>query len=909
MHNHIAPPKYIKYLVAIAGVILLVIGLALTNISAVAQTSPFHPPFSFLDEKGKNVLDSQGPVSTMHTCGACHDTEFISTHSFHADIGLENFTTPGNTTSGREWDTSLGYFGKWNPITYGYLTPTGDTILDLSTAAWIQTFGARHVGGGPAVYSREGVALVELLPDANNPETNILDSDTGQVVVWDWKESGIVEMNCFLCHFPTPDNQARIESLQAGLFAWANTATLNGSGIVNKVEGKWQWNVEAFDENGELLPEYISIQDPANGNCGLCHGIVQTDPDTPVAVSSCEIDDWQTAISGQVVSAQRLSDSGINLKGKETLTHSFDIHAERLVSCTDCHYSLNNPIYYQTDNPEVAHLQFDPRRLELGEYLYQPLHQFARGESAQGTVAPETIASMRECDTCHDSYGPHTWLPYTEQHMNALACQTCHIPSVHTPAYQNLDWTVVTIEGQATSECRGVEGETGTAADLITGYEPVILPYHSVDDEMMLAPYNLVTAWFWVYDDPARPVRQQDLEMAWLEGDNYHPDILSLFDQDRDQVLQESELVIDSNAKEELIASHLQALGLQNPRIVGEIQPYSIDHNVVDGEWAIRDCEICHSESSRITQPIMLSDRVPGGVVPEFIQGTNLLPNGEVFSTEDGKLYYRPHPQAEGFYIFGHDNVRWVDWFGTILFLGVLGGIVSHGGLRVYAAKRNPLPEQHLKKVYMYTFYERIWHWLQTLVILILTFTGLIIHKPEMFGIFNFKGVVWIHNIMAAILVANAALALFYNLVSGDIKRFIPEPKGFFNQMFSQALYYLRGIFKGEPHPFERTPEKRLNPLQKVTYFGILNVLLPLQVITGALMWGVQQWPQVAFRLGGLPLLAPFHTLIAWTFSAFIVGHVYLTTTGHTPLASIKSMIVGWDDIEELSPADEEKEK
>ena len=48
----------------------------------------------------------------------------------------------------------------------------------------------------------------------------------------------------------------------------------------------------------------------------------------------------------------------------------------------------------------------------------------------------------------------------------------------------------------------------------------------------------------------------------------------------------------------------------------------------------------------------------------------------------------------------------------------------------------------------------------------------------------------------------------------------------------------------------------------------------------------------------GLPFLAPFHTLIAWTFASFIVGHVYLTTTGYTPLAGIKSMMMGWDEVE-----------
>ncbi|MGD8732339.1 MAG: cytochrome b/b6 domain-containing protein, partial [Anaerolineales bacterium] len=101
---------------------------------------------------------------------------------------------------------------------------------------------------------------------------------------------------------------------------------------------------------------------------------------------------------------------------------------------------------------------------------------------------------------------------------------------------------------------------------------------------------------------------------------------------------------------------------------------------------------------------------------------------------------------------------------------------------------------------------------------------------------------------------------------------------------------------------------KKLNPLQQITYFSILNVLLPLQVITGALMWGAQQWPQIADALGGLPFLAPFHSLIAWLFAAFIVLHVYLTTTGNKPLTAIKAMMDGWDEIEKHPHSDDEEE-
>ena len=114
-----------------------------------------------------------------------------------------------------------------------------------------------------------------------------------------------------------------------------------------------------------------------------------------------------------------------------------------------------------------------------------------------------------------------------------------------------------------------------------------------------------------------------------------------------------------------------------------------------------------------------------------------------------------------------------------------------------------------------------------------------------------------------------------------------------------QAAFYTKGIFAGASHPLEKTKENRLNPLQQITYLAILNILLPAQVVTGVLIWGMQKWPLLAAALGGLPVLAPLHTLLAWAFAAFIVMHVYLTTAaGETPGAGIRSMISGWEEVE-----------
>ena len=188
----------ISGLLRIPGLILFLVVLLLALFRpSFAQGSTLHPTYPFLDNEGINVLESGKPVSTMETCGSCHDTDFIENHSFHADVGLGDFTNPGTTKSGRSWDTSPGYFGRWNPITYRYLSPQGDETIDLTTAEWLQTLGIRHVGGGPAEYGRSGERLVGIPVEASNVETSIVDPLDGNLVSWDWEESGTVEMNCF----------------------------------------------------------------------------------------------------------------------------------------------------------------------------------------------------------------------------------------------------------------------------------------------------------------------------------------------------------------------------------------------------------------------------------------------------------------------------------------------------------------------------------------------------------------------------------------------------------------------------------------------------------------------------------------------------------------------------------------
>ncbi len=778
----------------------------------------------------------------------------------------------------------------------------------MTTPEWVSVLGARHAGGGPATTGRTGQALTALEPGAS-VEASIVDA-SGELQPWDWPASGTADLNCFLCHWPEANNAARLAALGEGNFGDAVTATLLGSGIVSRDGDTWAYDPAAFDDAGNLRREFVRVQDPTVANCGTCHGVTHNDLGTPLTIDALDSGDWTTLTTGQVMSPQRIAASGLNLSSKEQLSRSWDVHMERVLDCTDCHYSLNNPVYYQErDSEQPAHLEFDPRRIDLGEYIYRPLHQFAKGQSAQGTLATAYDETLRRCESCHSIERNHNWLPYKERHTAAVACEACHTPHLYAPALQSIDWTVLGPDREPVRAFRGMEGDSLGPTTLITGYQPVLLPRANSDGTTKLAPFNLISSWYWVYGEPARPVPLRLLRAAYFEGDAYAPAIVAAFDADGDGALIQSELNITTEVQVAAVAERLAAVGLSEPRIAGEVQAYGINHNTTTDEWATRDCRDCHGAASRLAAPLSLSERTPGGVVPVLFATGPVSWPGAIESGENGALHYVPDTAAAGLYVLGHNAVRLIDWLGVLMVLGVLAGVVVHGGLRFFTARaraRATIPDTPAEthRVYMYDVYERLWHWLQTAAILLLLFTGLIIHKPDMFGIFSFSYVVQVHNVLALLLVINAALSLFYHLASGEIRQFIPRPRGFFDDAFKQALYYLRGIFNREPHPFAKTRERKMNPLQQITYVMVLNVLLPAQIITGGLMWGAQRWPAATEALGGLPWLGPLHTLVAWSFAAFIILHVYLTTTGPTPTAALQAMMMGYEPVEAHEAAD-----
>jgi thiosulfate reductase cytochrome b subunit len=204
------------------------------------------------------------------------------------------------------------------------------------------------------------------------------------------------------------------------------------------------------------------------------------------------------------------------------------------------------------------------------------------------------------------------------------------------------------------------------------------------------------------------------------------------------------------------------------------------------------------------------------------------------------------------------------------------------------------------RKEILHPLMVRIWHLIHALAIVLLVLTGLQLRFPDLVGWFgSFRSAVNIHNIVGFIVLFDYLLWFgFYAVTRGLVKQYVPTPEDFTIGIPTQSTYYFARIFFGDPAPFDPTPEAKFNSLQKTTYFGIMFVLVPLQIITGVLLWDLERFHALIEALGGVRVIDAFHIILAYIVTAFLIAHIYLATLGHTFFSHFKAMIVGYEDTE-----------
>lgn len=210
------------------------------------------------------------------------------------------------------------------------------------------------------------------------------------------------------------------------------------------------------------------------------------------------------------------------------------------------------------------------------------------------------------------------------------------------------------------------------------------------------------------------------------------------------------------------------------------------------------------------------------------------------------------------------------------------------------------------RKVYIYRSFERFWHWFQAILIFMLIFTGFEIHGSYSF--FGYQNAVKYHNIAAYSFIVLIVFAIFWHFSTGEWKQYLPT----LTNIRAQITYYLTGIFQNAPHPTKKTVLSKLNPLQKLVYFGLKILVIPVMVVSG-LLYMFYRYPQnqtiKGLNVESLEFIAILHTIGAFLLVAFLITHLYLITTGETATSNLKAMITGYEELEDEKHETEKKEK
>lgn len=198
-------------------------------------------------------------------------------------------------------------------------------------------------------------------------------------------------------------------------------------------------------------------------------------------------------------------------------------------------------------------------------------------------------------------------------------------------------------------------------------------------------------------------------------------------------------------------------------------------------------------------------------------------------------------------------------------------------------------------KLYLYPGLIRIWHLLNALLIIALIISGLSMQYTDPINPFiRFDLAVSLHNITGFILIFNYLLFIIANTISKNGRHYRIQLKGLTGRLIAQFRYYTYGVFKNENAPFPVTKKMKFNPIQQVTYFVTMYVLMPLIFLTGLPMLFSGAFIRQLLGSDAFFVTDILHITIGFLLSLFLIIHVYFCTFGAKPYSNFKSIITGY---------------
>ncbi|MFO7570220.1 MAG: multiheme c-type cytochrome [Smithellaceae bacterium] len=351
-----------------------------------------HPDVWLRNEQGDRItatLNSVDPYSPKKTCGGCHNYSVI-TSGYHFQQGFD--VMKDGYDARKPWLLSPGMFGNWLPATAAarLASKSNNTPLrmDLSTYDWIgagkhssahqvkaSSCGSCHPGGGPMEYGRDARGRADLKKTLIQGEVagaGQLDGDYSSRFTPDgmsrFRQSGVVEADCLICHLPGYRMDDRNGQLYKRNYRWAATA---GAGL------------------GEVKGAVFTYSNPAAGpghpdfsagtwNLSQRPVVHYNWPDRGRFTADGQFKGHLIRKNVQSKNCLQCHAEGEAKNTGTSFDPAHDVHVRAGMRCTDCH-------------PLIGRNQ--ARRLS---------HQIAKGKSMTNHVRDDLDGvGMRTCVSCH----------------------------------------------------------------------------------------------------------------------------------------------------------------------------------------------------------------------------------------------------------------------------------------------------------------------------------------------------------------------------------------------------------------------------------------------------------------------------------------------------------------------------
>lgn len=211
------------------------------------------------------------------------------------------------------------------------------------------------------------------------------------------------------------------------------------------------------------------------------------------------------------------------------------------------------------------------------------------------------------------------------------------------------------------------------------------------------------------------------------------------------------------------------------------------------------------------------------------------------------------------------------------------------------------------RKLILYPFWLRLWHWTNAVLFLMLIVTGLAMHYATPANtLLDFQTSRVLHNTAGIALTITYLYFILGNLLSPNGKQYVPTRHELTEGIFRQMRFYMIGIFRGDPHPHRHSDVYKFNPLQKLTYLGIMYAGAPAVIATGLVLLFPSTIPTRLWNVTGILPVAILHSAAGFFLSLFLVGHIYLASTGDTVTENYRAMVTGYHILEHGEEPEEE---